>query len=89
MMTANLVVRAARLASTLALAEGALALTKKSACAAGIGGGSADAAATLHLLSGRTGGFARTPMYRPAWGRMCPVCLYDNGPSGWRGSARF
>ncbi|MEH6505230.1 MAG: 4-(cytidine 5'-diphospho)-2-C-methyl-D-erythritol kinase [Sulfitobacter litoralis] len=71
----NLVVRAARLLDAGAGRGARLHLTKNLPAAAGIGGGSADAAATLHLLSAHWG--LPVPDDIARLGADVPVCLSD------------
>jgi 4-diphosphocytidyl-2-C-methyl-D-erythritol kinase len=68
----NLVLRAAR---AMGVADAALALWKVLPVASGIGGGSADAAATLRALSRLTGRALPDPAKVLALGADVPVCL--------------
>jgi 4-diphosphocytidyl-2-C-methyl-D-erythritol kinase len=68
----NLVLRAARL---MGAGDVALTLDKKLPVASGIGGGSADAAATLRLLARRTGRPLPDPEAVLRLGADVPVCL--------------
>lgn len=74
----NLVLRAARGLADLAgiCATGALVLEKNLPVASGIGGGSADAAATLRLLSRFWGIEPRLAGLAHALGADVPVCLF-------------
>lgn len=74
----NLVLRAARLlaAETGRTPEASLTLEKNLPVASGIGGGSADAAATLRLLSRFWGVPPCTPELAQRLGADVPVCLH-------------
>ena len=78
----NLVVRAARLLDDGVGRGAQIQLTKLLPAAAGIGGGSADAAATLHLLGAHWG--LPVPDDVSALGADVPVCLQDH-PQRMRG----
>lgn len=71
----NLVIRAARLLDQEKGRGAQLHLTKRLPAAAGIGGGSADAAAALRLLSQHWG--VRLPDDVSSLGADVPVCLHD------------
>lgn len=79
--TDNLVLRAARLMGAKDLA---LVLDKQLPVASGIGGGSADAAATLRLLAQRTGQPLPDPDAVLRLGADVPVCL-EGRPMRMRG----
>jgi 4-diphosphocytidyl-2-C-methyl-D-erythritol kinase len=68
----NLVLRAAR---SMGVADAALSLVKNLPIASGIGGGSADAAATLRLLARRSGQPLPDAAAVLALGADVPVCL--------------
>ena len=76
----NLVLRAARLIG----AQAAITLEKHLPVASGIGGGSADAAATLRALSRRTGRALPDPSAVLTLGADVPVCL-DGRPARMQG----
>jgi 4-diphosphocytidyl-2-C-methyl-D-erythritol kinase len=78
----NLVVRAARLLDNGVGRGARVTLTKLLPAAAGIGGGSADAATTLHLLAAHWG--LPLPDDVSALGADVPVCLHDT-PQRMRG----
>ena len=85
----NLVLRAARaLAEAAGIAAGArLTLDKHLPVASGIGGGSADAAAALRLLSALWGVQADLPALAARLGADVPVCLAAAATDGRRGRA--
>ena len=83
-LTDNLVAKAARLLAERVpqLQSGAFVLDKHLPAAAGIGGGSADAAATLRLLAGANGLAVDDPRLvaaAQAAGADVPVCLVSSG----------
>jgi len=83
-LTDNLVAKAARLLAERVpqLKSGAFVLDKHLPAAAGIGGGSADAAATLRLLAGANAlrhDDARLVAAAQAAGADVPVCLLSSG----------
>lgn len=78
----NLVIRAARLLDAEGTRGARLLLTKVLPAAAGIGGGSADAATALKLLSGHWG--VPMPEDVARLGADVPVCMH-NGPQRMRG----
>jgi 4-diphosphocytidyl-2-C-methyl-D-erythritol kinase len=78
----NLVVRAARLLDNGVGRGARVTLTKVLPAAAGIGGGSADAATTLHLLAAHWG--LPLPDDVSALGADVPVCLHDTPPTDAR-----
>lgn len=78
----NLVLRAARL---MGEQGGALRLVKNLPVASGMGGGSSDAAATLHLLSDLRGAPLPSTDQAMALGADVPVCLAAPSPCRMRG----
>ncbi|GAB4267693.1 MAG: 4-(cytidine 5'-diphospho)-2-C-methyl-D-erythritol kinase [Pararhodobacter sp.] len=78
----NLVLRAARL---MGAADVALTLDKRLPVASGMGGGSSDAAATLHLLAERLGRPVPDTEALMRLGADLPVCLAAPAPQRMRG----
>jgi 4-diphosphocytidyl-2-C-methyl-D-erythritol kinase len=78
----NLVLRAARL---IGAPDAALALDKRLPAAAGMGGGSSDAAAALHLLAGERGLALPETEALMVLGADVPVCVAAPVPCRMRG----